>query len=116
MLLVKRVYDPPSADDGFRILVDRVWPRGVTRERARVDEWRRELGPSDALRKWFGHDPARWDEFRKRYREELQTGGRWADLMAIARRAETEDVTLVFGAKEAEHNQAVALKEMALGR
>ena len=115
-LKVKRVYDPPATGDGFRVLVDRVWPRGVTREKAHVDAWRRDLGPSDALRTWFGHDPAKWDEFRRRYRAELQGTGRWKDLMALAERAEREDVTLVFGARDADHNQAVALQEMALGR
>ncbi len=116
MLKVKRVYDPPSKEDGYRILVDRVWPRGFTKEKARVDEWRRDLGPSDALRKWFGHDPDKWDEFRRRYREELKASGRWRELMEIADRAKKEDVTLVFGARDVAHNQAVALKEMALGR
>lgn len=116
MLQVKRVYDPPSKEDGVRILVDRVWPRGMTKEKAHVDEWRKELGPSDALRTWFGHDPAKWDEFRRRYREDLRARGRWAELQAIAERAKKEDVTLIFSARDAEHNQAVALKEMALGR
>ena len=116
MLKVKRVYEPPSEEDGIRILVDRVWPRGMTKEKAHIDEWRKELGPSDALRTWFGHDPAKWDEFRRRYREDLRSRGRWADLEAIAARAKKEDVTLVFSARDAEHNQAVALKEMVLGR
>lgn len=116
VLKVKRVYDPPSEEDGYRILVDRVWPRGMTKEKAHVDAWRKELGPSDALRTWFGHDPDRWDEFRRRYREELHTTGRWADLMEIAERAQEEEVTLVFSARDTAHNQAVALKEMALGR
>ncbi len=115
MLNVKRVYDPPAAADGYRILVDRVWPRGFTKEKARVDAWRKDLGPSDALRKWFGHDPKKWDEFRRRYRAELETTGRWKDLRALAERARQEDVTLVFSARDAEHNQAVALREMALG-
>ncbi len=116
MLKVKRVYDPAAKEDGFRILVDRVWPRGFTKERAHVDEWRKELGPSDALRKWFGHDPDKWEEFRRRYRKELQDGGRWKDLLEIAERAKKEDITLVFGARDVTHNQAVALQEMALGR
>lgn len=116
MLKVKRVYDPPSKDDGVRILVDRVWPRGITKEKARIDAWVKELGPNDALRKWFGHDPDKWDEFRRRYRVDLQARGRWADLEAIARRAQREDVTLLFGARDAMHNQAVALREMAQGR
>ncbi len=116
MLKVKRVYDPPSREDGYRVLVDRVWPRGFTKEKAHVDEWRKELGPSDALRKWFGHDPDKWDEFRRRYRDELKKTGRWTELMELAERAEKEDVTLVFSAKDVVHNQAAALKEMALGR
>ena len=116
MLKVKRVYDPPAKEDGYRILVDRVWPRGFTKEKARVDEWRKDLGPSDALRKWFAHDPDKWDEFRRRYRTELEKAGKWPDLMRIAERAKKGDVTLVFSARDAEHNQAVALREMALGR
>ncbi len=116
MLKVKRVYDPPATGDGVRILVDRVWPRGMTKDKAHIQEWAKELGPSDDLRTWFGHDPDKWDEFRRRYREDLRARGRWADLEAIARRAEKEDVTLLFGARDAEHNQAVALREMALGR
>ena len=116
MLKVKRVYDPPSEADGHRILVDRIWPRGFTKEKARLDEWRKDLGPSDALRRWFAHDPDKWDEFRRRYRDELQHTGHWRDLMAIAERAKKEDVTLVFSARDLAHNQAVALKEMALGR
>jgi uncharacterized protein YeaO (DUF488 family) len=116
MLKIKRVYDPPSKEDGSRILVDRVWPRGMTKERARIDEWAKELGPSDALRKWFGHDPGRWDEFRRRYREDLQARAQWEALEVIAARAKKENVTLVYSARDEAHNQAVALKEMALGR
>ncbi len=81
MLKVKRVYEAAAADDGYRILVDRVWPRGFTKEKAHVDEWRKDLGPSDALRKWFAHDPKKWNEFRRRYRAELQASGTWVDLM-----------------------------------
>ncbi len=116
MLKVKRIYEPAAAEDGHRILVDRVWPRGFTKEEARVDEWRKDLGPSDALRKWFGHDPARWEEFRKRYREELRASGRWDELMRIRARARKENVTLVFSARDATRNQAVALRDMALGQ
>jgi len=116
MLKVKRVYDPPAKEDGVRVLVDRIWPRGVTKERAHVDAWRKDLAPSDALRTWFGHDPEKWDEFRRRYREELRATGKWTDLQALAERARAEDVTLVFSARDEAHNQAVALKEMALGR
>jgi uncharacterized protein YeaO (DUF488 family) len=116
VLRVKRIYENPSKEDGRRILVDRVWPRGFTKERARVDEWRKDLAPSDALRKWFGHDLEKWEEFRRRYRAELREVGKWSDLMVIAERAEAENVTLVFSAKDETHNQAVALKEMIRSR
>ena len=115
MLKVERVYEPPSKEDGYRILVDRVWPRGFTKEKARADEWRKDLAPSNALRKWFGHDPTKWEEFCRRYREELRKTGKWRDLMAIADRAKTEDVTLLFSAKDETRNQPVALSQMVLG-
>lgn len=116
MLKLKRVYDPPAADDGYRILVDRVWPRGVTKEKAGIREWRRDLAPSDGLRAWFGHEPDKWDEFRRRYRSELEAAGKMTDVRRIAEMATSKDVTLVFGARDALHNQAVALREFALGR
>ncbi len=115
MLRVKRVYDPVSEEDGRRILVDRLWPRGLTKESVHA-EWRKDLAPSNELRKWYGHDPDKWDEFRRRYREELETSGKWKDLQEIAERARKEEVTLVFGSRELVRNQAIALKEMALGR
>lgn len=110
MLKVKRVYDPPSPGDGRRILVDRLWPRGLTKERVQA-EWRRDLAPSDGLRKWFGHDPAKAAEFRRRYRKELEEAGKIADLEAIAEAAKAGDVTLLFGAKDPTLNQAVVLGE-----
>ena len=116
MLKTKRVYDPPAKEDGYRILVDRLWPRGLTKEKAAIQEWRRDLGPSDTLRKWFGNDPDRWDEFRPRYRAEIEKSGLMTDLRRIAQMARSHDVTLVFGARDQAHNQAVALKEMALER
>lgn len=116
MLKVKRVYEPPSADDGVRILVDRLWPRGLTKEAVHAETWEKELAPSNGLRTWYAHDPAKWDEFRRRYRKELEASGMWDELMRIAARARREDVTLLYGSKERERNQAVALKEMALGR
>ncbi len=116
MLKVKRVYEPPGGDDGYRILVDRIWPRGITKEKAGIHEWRRDLAPSDALRKWFGHDPDKWDEFRRRYRSELEDAGKVPDLRKIADMARSQDVTLVFSARDGLHNQAVALREIALGR
>jgi uncharacterized protein YeaO (DUF488 family) len=107
---IKRIYEPPSAGDGYRVLVDRLWPRGLSRERARVDEWVRELAPSDALRRWFGHDPARFDEFRERYRAELCAR---TDLVAQLRdRSEAGPVTIVYAARDEEHNNAAVLAEM----
>lgn len=116
MLKVKRVYEPLTGEDGYRILVDRLWPRGVSKEKARVNEWRKDLSPSDSLRKWFGHDPNKWEEFRKRYRSELEKAGRLADLTQIADRAKRENVTLIFSARDERRNQAIALREIALGR
>ena len=103
---LRRAYDPPSSDDGYRVLVDRVWPRGRSRASLRLDEWARELGPSDQLRRWFGHDPARWDEFQSRYRVELAEPARAAMLDALATRARAGTLTIVFGARDPEHNQA----------
>ena len=111
-LTVKRVYDEPADDDGYRVLVDRLWPRGLSKQQAHLDEWDKELGPSTELRKWFGHDPARWDEFRRRYHVELAAAGDlWRPLLE---RARTQRVCLLFGAHDAEHNQAVALREFLL--
>ncbi len=110
MIVCKRIYDPPDADDGRRLLVDRLWPRGVSREAARLDDWLKELAPSDGLRRWFGHNPALWEEFRARYREELKTHVELLDdLRAEAKRG---TVTLLFAARDTEHNNAVVLKEL----
>jgi uncharacterized protein YeaO (DUF488 family) len=103
---LQRAYDEPTPDDGYRVLVDRVWPRGRTKEHLRLDEWARDLGPSTHLRKWFGHDPARWTEFQVRYHAELADPGRFRTLDELAERARRARVTLVFGAHDAEHNQA----------
>lgn len=111
---LKRAYDPPAPADGGRVLVDRLWPRGVSREQLRVDAWLRDLGPSDALRRWFGHDPARWEEFRRRYRTELAAKRALLDLLAGYARGGT--LTLVYGARDPEHNQAVVIKELLEGR
>lgn len=106
---MKRAYDPPAAEDGERYLVDRLWPRGIKREALHLDGWLKEIAPSDELRKWFGHDPARWEEFRRRYDQELDANFEiWQPLLEIAQRGV---VTLVYSAKDREHNQAVALKE-----
>jgi uncharacterized protein YeaO (DUF488 family) len=103
-LRVKRVYEDPEEDDGKRILVDRIWPRGISKDKARLADWRNELAPSNELRKWFGHDPDRWEEFKERYRAELEEAGKIGDLRDIAQRAGEENVTLLFGAKDTRHN------------
>ena len=109
-LATKRVYDDPAESDGYRVLVDRLWPRGVSKERARLDEWLKELAPSTELRTWFHHDVGKWPEFRDRYRAELaDEEALWRPLVDRARR---EQVTLLFGAHDLEHNQAVVLKEL----
>jgi uncharacterized protein YeaO (DUF488 family) len=108
-LKLKRAYAPAEPGDGQRVLVDRVWPRGVSRAEAHIDLWLKEVAPSTALRKWFGHDPARWDEFRRRYREELKGNPALDQLKAMAAEGRT---TLVYGAKDEAHNQAVALAEL----
>ncbi|MGE5664673.1 MAG: DUF488 domain-containing protein [Deltaproteobacteria bacterium] len=114
MIRVKRVYEPPARSDGERILVDRLWPRGVKKEAARIDAWRKELAPTPALRRWFDHDPRKWREFRVRYRAELDAAGRTGeeDLAALARRARRGTVTLLFAARDEARNNAVALKEI----
>jgi uncharacterized protein YeaO (DUF488 family) len=106
---LKRVYDKPAKTDGRRILVDRIWPRGLTKKEARLDEWLKEIAPSTALRKWFGHEPSRWEEFKKRYFREL--GSQRERVEGLAQQSKKGTVTLVFGAKDTEHNNAVALKE-----
>lgn len=107
---VKRAYEPVERSDGYRVLVDRLWPRGVAKDEARLDEWPRELAPSPELRRWFGHEPERFEEFRRRYRDELATQ---ADkLRELRRRAREGTVTLVYGARDTEHNGAVVLAEL----
>lgn len=109
MIKIKRVYDQPAADDGRRVLVDRLWPRGLSHEAARIDLWLREVAPSDELRRWFGHDPSRWEKFREHYRDELRN---YSQQMAELRRwSDGETVTLLFAAKNSEQNNAVVLKE-----
>jgi uncharacterized protein YeaO (DUF488 family) len=109
---IKRAYEPPSPDDGTRILVDRLWPRGVKKSNAGISQWMKEIAPSHELRKWFGHDPARWEEFRRRYRAEL-TGKR--ELVSHLRELSREGpLTLVYSAHDAARNQAVVLRELLL--
>lgn len=109
-LRLKRAYDRPEREDGYRVLTDRLWPRGVRKDQARLDEWARELGPSSELRRWFGHDPAKFDEFRRRYRDELS--GQAEKLAELRRRARQGTVTLVYSARDTEHNDAVVLAEL----
>ena len=107
---LKRAYDPAEPGDGYRALVDRLWPRGVSKERARLDEWARELAPSTELRTWFGHDPERFAEFERRYRAELAAHDEKLD--ELRRRAREGTLTLVYGARDEEHNDAVVLAEL----
>lgn len=112
-LAIKSVRDPASPDDGQRILTDRLWPRGITKEKARVTEWCKDFAPTKELRQWFGHDPERWSEFRKRYRRELVERSQLGALRALRDRAKEEKITLVYDAHDHEHNEAVALLEIA---
>jgi uncharacterized protein YeaO (DUF488 family) len=110
MLRIKRIYDSASSEDGKRILIDRLWPRGMKKEEATIDEWLKDIAPSDELRKWFSHDPSKYREFKKRYIKELE---KKSDLLQrIKNEAKKETVTLLFSAKDAEHNNATVLKEV----
>lgn len=105
---IKRIYDNPSDDDGYRVLVDRLWPRGISKDKAKIDEWLKDVGPSTELREWFGHDPTKYGEFKKRYEKELATNPTFVELKAVMQNNST--VTFVYSAKDTEHNQAVVLK------
>jgi uncharacterized protein YeaO (DUF488 family) len=107
---LKRAYDEPADDDGYRVLIDRLWPRGVARERARLDEWARELAPSTELRRWFGHEPERFAEFRRRYAAELEAQSK--KLEELRSRARRGTLTLVYAARDTEHNDAVVLADI----
>ncbi len=110
---IKRVYEPAQRDDGFRVLVDRVWPRGVSKDEAHIDLWAKDIAPSPELRKWFGHDPERWTEFRKRYEAQLNDADAEAQIQMIMNAAKHFDaITLVYGAKDEKHNQAVVLQRV----
>jgi uncharacterized protein YeaO (DUF488 family) len=111
---LKRAYDPPSRDDGTRILVDRLWPRGISKEKAALDRWMKDIAPSTDLRKWFAHDPKRWTEFRQRYANELhEHRDLLAELRSLARKG---TLTLVYSAHDEAHNDAVVLRDVLLGR
>ena len=105
---IKRVYDPAEPDDGYRVLIDHIWPRGISKERARLDQWARELAPSDDLRRWFDHVPERFDEFRSRYRDELAAHGELLQEL----RDRNGSVTIVYAARDEEHNNAVVVCEL----
>jgi uncharacterized protein YeaO (DUF488 family) len=110
MIKIKRIYDSVSIDDGKRILVDRLWPRGIKKNEAKINEWLKDIAPSDGLRKWFSHDPSKWQEFKNRYRRELKNKSELIErLKGIAKK---EKVTFLFSAKDKEHNNAIVLKEV----
>jgi uncharacterized protein YeaO (DUF488 family) len=113
MIKLKRAYEPPEESDGLRILVDRVWPRGLTKEHLKLHAWYKDVAPSAALRKWFGHDPKKWTDFKRKYKEELKAPTK--ELHELRELSKKHTVTLVYGAKDEEHNQAVALKEVLAG-
>ncbi|HQR34483.1 MAG TPA: DUF488 domain-containing protein [Blastocatellia bacterium] len=114
MIKLKRVYEPPSADDGIRILVERLWPRGISKEKARVDEWLKEIAPSQELRKWFQHDPAKWEEFQERYRKELDQNQELVNN--LKRKAKGKTVTFIYAASDEERNSAMLLKNYLKNR
>ncbi|HKO20797.1 MAG TPA: DUF488 family protein [Acidobacteriaceae bacterium] len=107
---MKRAYEKPDSTDGFRILVDRLWPRGLSKQAAHIDLWLKDVAPSAELRKWFSHDPAKWTEFQRRYRAELKEKKQLLDT--IKAQARTSRVTLIYSAKDEEHNDAIVLLEM----
>lgn len=109
---IKRVYDPPDPDDGARVLVDRLWPRGIRKEDAAIDRWMKEIAPSTELRRWFGHDPERWDAFRRRYETELESQKEALDWLRD--QADRGTLTLLYAAHDSEHNNAVVLREVLL--
>ncbi len=113
-VVLKRVYQPPAKTDGFRVLVDRLWPRGLAKAKAQIDLWDKDVAPSNELRHWFNHEAEKWGEFQKRYRAELRGNSEAVDALRQSMRGH-EVVTLLFGAKDEEHNQAVVLREF-LGR
>lgn len=110
-IFLKRVYEKPTAEDGKRILVERLWPRGLKKEEAKIDEWLKDIAPSTELRKWYSHDPAKWIEFKKRYWKELEAKNEKDFVMKLAKESKESKVTFVFGSKEEKLNNAKALKE-----
>lgn len=113
-IVIKRAYEDPAPADGYRVLVDRIWPRGKRKEALALDQWAKELGPSTALRQWFGHDPQRWEEFRERYRRELDAPPSRELLTSLLHSAKGRKLTLVYSARDEQRNQAVVLRELLL--
>lgn len=110
---IKRAYEDPADNDGYRVLVDRIWPRGISKEVAKLDDWTKVLAPSTELRKWFNHDPERWDEFRQRYRKELDASEEAHGVLEdLRKRAQKHRVTLVYAARDSEHSNAAFLKSL----
>lgn len=113
-IFVQRAYEDPGPADGYRVLVDRVWPRGRSREMLKLDQWARELAPSAELREWFGHDPKRWTDFQQRYRNELDSEEMRERMQQLLSDSRGQQITLVYGAKDEEHNQAIVLRDVLL--
>ena len=107
---IKRIYEAPSSNDGFRVLVDRLWPRGIKKDTAQMDEWLKDVAPSSPLRKWFNHEPQKWEAFSKKYTAELQTSKAFIELKALFVKHKT--ITLLYSAKDYQHNQAVVLQQL----
>jgi uncharacterized protein YeaO (DUF488 family) len=116
MIATKRAYDPPASSDGYRVLIDRLWPRGVSKEKLHLDAWEKDVAPSKELRKWYEHDPDKWPEFQKRYREELKNPAAKAVLADLARRAKRGRVTLVYASRAAEISDVAVLEKLLAQR
>jgi uncharacterized protein YeaO (DUF488 family) len=108
MIKIKRIYEPHEASDGYRILVDRLWPRGIKKESANINIWMKEIAPSTALRKWFDHEPSKWKSFLVKYRAELEQSALWSELKSLTGKHKT--ITLLYGSRDEQYNQAIALK------
>lgn len=111
-IFIKRAYEDAIPEDGYRVLVDRIWPRGRSKETLELDQWARDLAPSADLRKWFGHDPKRWEAFQQRYRSELEAEEKQEQMRRLLAEADGRSITLIYGAKDEEHNQAIVLRDV----
>lgn len=111
MIILKRIYEPYNKNDGFRILVDRLWPRGISKEKAALDLWLKDVAPSTELRKWFGHDPKKWADFKKKYRAELKNKKEYLNEIKTSIKKH-KTITVLYGAKDEEHNEAVVILEV----